>query len=169
MEQPRRTRLTEADRALWAAYAGSIRPMPGRAPITVRREQIVVSPDAQRTAPPVRTVRVPLAPLSVGAQPGGVDTASWQRLRNGKLTPVRTLDLHGHTAQRAHRALFGFLRTAHADGVRCVEIVTGQGAVLRRELMLWLNQPEFRGLVLAAAHPHAANPGAVRLLLRRIR
>jgi hypothetical protein len=41
--------------------------------------------------------------------------------------------------------------------------------VLRRELPLWLNLPEFRGVVLAAAHPHAANPGAVRLLLRRVR
>lgn len=169
MQQPRRTRLTEADRALWATYAGSVRPMPGRTPIAARREQIVASPNPQRTAPPVRTSRVPLAPLSIGAQPGGVDTASWQRLRTGKLSPTRTLDLHGHTAQRAHRALSGFLRTAHAEGVRCVEIVTGQGAVLRRELMLWLNQAEFRVLVLAAAHPHAANPGAVRLLLRRTR
>ncbi|HLY87521.1 MAG TPA: Smr/MutS family protein [Acetobacteraceae bacterium] len=169
MQQPRRTRLTEADRALWAIYTGSVRPMRGRAPIPARREQIVVSPDAQRPAAPALVVRVPLAPLSVGAQPGGVDTASWQRLRTGKLSPTRTLDLHGHTAQRAHRALSSFLRTAQAEGVRCVEIVTGQGAVLRRELMLWLNQPEFRGLVLAAAHPHAANPGAVRLLLRRTR
>ena len=50
-----------------------------------------------------------------------------------------------------------------------VEVVTGQGGVLRRELPLWLNLPELRGLVLAAAHPHATNPGAVRLLLRRVR
>lgn len=169
MEQPRRTRLTEADRALWATYAGSVRPMPGRTPAPARREQIAVSPNAPRTVPPARKARGPLAPLAVGSQPGGVDTASWQRLRTGRLSPGRTLDLHGHTAQRAHRALAGFLRAAHAEGVRCVEIVTGQGAVLRRELMLWLNQPEFRGLVLAAAHPHAANPGAVRLLLRRTR
>jgi DNA-nicking Smr family endonuclease len=41
--------------------------------------------------------------------------------------------------------------------------------VLRRELPLWLNLPEIRPLVLAASHPHAANPGSVRLLLRRPR
>jgi DNA-nicking Smr family endonuclease len=98
-----------------------------------------------------------------------VDTASWQRLRTGKLPTVRTLDLHGYTAQRAFHVLTGFLRTAHAEGLRCVEIVTGQGGVLRRELPLWLNLPEFRGLILAAVHPHAANPGSVRLLLRRRR
>lgn len=109
------------------------------------------------------------APLAVGTQPAGVDTASWQRLRTGKLPTVRTLDLHGYTAQRAFHALAGFLRTAHAEGLRCVEVVTGQGGVLRRELPLWLNLPEFRGLILAAVHPHAANPGSVRLLLRRRR
>ena len=40
---------------------------------------------------------------------------------------------------------------------------------LRRELPIWLNLPELRPLVLAAAHPHPANSGAVRLLLRRLR
>jgi DNA-nicking Smr family endonuclease len=169
MEQPRRTRLTEADRALWAKYTGGIRPLTGRAPVSPRQEQSATPPSRQRSATPTRTARLPLAPLAVGAQPGGLDTASWQRLRTGRLPPVRTLDLHGHTAQRAFHALAGFLRTAQAEGVRCVEVVTGQGAVLRRELPLWLNQQEFRRLVLAAAHPHAANPGSVRLLLRRTR
>jgi DNA-nicking Smr family endonuclease len=169
MEQPRRTRLTEADRALWAKYTGGMRPLTGRTPIPVRQEPAPTPPARPRPATPVRSAPSPLAPLAVGAQPGGVDTASWQRLRTGRLPPVRTLDLHGHTAQRAFQALAGFLRTAQAEGVRCVEVVTGQGAVLRREFPLWLNQPEFRLLVLAAAHPHAANPGSVRLLLRRIR
>jgi DNA-nicking Smr family endonuclease len=103
-----------------------------------------------------------------------VDAATWQRLRGGKLTPARTLDLHGMTAQRAFHALVGFLRSAHADRLRCVEVVTGRGSggetgVLRRELPHWLNLPDIRPLVLGAAHPHAANPGSVRLLLRRVR
>jgi DNA-nicking Smr family endonuclease len=170
MEQPRRTRLTESDRALWAKFTGGTRPLSGRTSIPARQHQAAVTPPArQRPAKPIPTAPLPLAPLSIGAQPSGVDTASWQRLRTGRLLPVRTLDLHGHTAQRAFHALAGFLRTAQAEGVRCVEVVTGQGAVLRRELPLWLDQQEFRRLVLAAAHPHGANPGAVRLLLRRIR
>jgi DNA-nicking Smr family endonuclease len=169
MDQPRRTRLTEADRALWAHYTGGIRPLRGRTPVTARQEQTAKPPARNIGAASVRAARTPLAPLAVGTQPGGVDTASWQRLRTGKLPPVRTLDLHGHTAQRAFHVLADFLRDAQAEGTRCVEVITGQGVVLRRELPLWLNQPEFRGLVLAAAHPHAANPGAVRLLLRRTR
>jgi DNA-nicking Smr family endonuclease len=39
--------------------------------------------------------------------------------------------------------------------------------VIFREFPHWLNAPELRGKVLAAAHPHRANAGAVRLLLRR--
>jgi hypothetical protein len=49
--------------------------------------------------------------------------------------------------------------------------------VLRREFALWLNLPDIRRLLLAAAHPrtssamhsHVTNPGSVRLLLRRRR
>ena len=171
MESPRRTRLTEADRALWASYASRIRPLPGRdrprPPEGIEQPVVIVARPAPLIA--ARSRQTPLAPLATGEQPGGVDSASWHRFRTGKLPVVRTLDLHGHTAQRAFHSLVSFLRVSHAEGLRCVEVVTGQGGVLRRELPLWLNLPEFRGVVLAAAHPHAANPGSVRLLLRRVR
>ena len=177
--------LTESDAAEWALFAHRIAPLRGR--------RAAVRPDI---APPPALVpssgpRVPdvaparqaqKTPLGIGGQPAGVDTATWQRFHRGQLTSVRKLDLHGMTAQHAFHALRGFLRSAHADRVRCVEVVTGRGGpegsgVLRRELPLWLNLPEIRPLVLAAAHPyassamhsHAANPGSVRLLLRRPR
>jgi DNA-nicking Smr family endonuclease len=111
--------------------------------------------------------RIRYSALAIGVQPGGVDSATWHRFRTGKLPTTRVLDLHGHTAQRAFHALARFLHAAHAERQRCVEVVTGQGGVLKRELPLWLNQPDNRPLVLAAVHPHPANPGSVRLLLRR--
>jgi DNA-nicking Smr family endonuclease len=86
------------------------------------------------------------------------------------------------TAQQALHALRAFLAIAQSDRLRCVEIVTGRGdgergGVLRREFALWLNLPDIRPMVLAAVHPHTssamhsnvANPGSVRLLLRRSR
>ncbi len=173
MRQVRRRTLTDADRAEWAAYARLLRPLHGRelppepasppSPISTPKVEAPASPR------PVRTTA-----LAVGASPGGLDAASWKRLRSGRLSPERRLDLHGQTAQRAHATLVGFLQAAHADQVRCVEIITGRGegeigGILRRELPMWLNAPALRPLVLAAVHPHPRNPGAVRLLLRRTR
>jgi DNA-nicking Smr family endonuclease len=184
MDKPRRSRLTEADHAAWASYASRITPLPGRKrPVCVETPATADTPPAgsparaptQRPRPGAHVRGAHIAPtaVTVGTQPGGVDTATWQRLRTGKLRGARVLDLHGQTAQRAYHALVAFLRTAHADRLRCVEVVTGRGSleggVLRRELPLWLNLPEIRPLVLAASHPHAANPGSVRLLLRRPR
>lgn len=117
----------------------------------------------------------PLAPaLAVGAAPGGLDASTWARFRSGKMSAVQRLDLHGRTAQAAHLALTHFLHQAAGQGVRCVEVITGRGkgetgGVIRREFPLWLNQPDLRVLILAAAHPHALNEGSVRLLLRRRR
>ncbi len=166
--------LTEHDRAVWAVYAQQIRPLDG---VVVPEPPGLPAPTAPpATAPvPMRRfkVRAP-GPLDIGTSPGGVDRATWERFRTGKFAPVRTLDLHGRTAARAFAALREFLATAYADQLRCVEIITGRGSgehggVIRREFPLWLNLPELRPMVLAAAHPHAANPGSVRLLLRRVR
>lgn len=111
--------------------------------------------------------------LTVGGAAAGLDSASWERLRRGRMRPQRVLDLHGRTVQTAFMAFEHFIAAARADGIRCVEIVTGRGAgeggALRRELPLWLNLPQMRGYILAATHPHRANVGAVVLLLRRVR
>jgi DNA-nicking Smr family endonuclease len=169
MSTPRHTDLTEADRALWANYISRVKPLPGRHSPSLRTLPGVAAPSNRyRPAPAPRASHVP-SPLAIGMQPGGVDSASWHRFRLGKLRASRTLDLHGYTAQRAFHALGAFLRSAHGEGLRCVEVVTGQGGILRAELPHWLNRQEFRSMVLAAVHPHAANPGSVRLLLRRSR
>jgi len=173
MPPPRRPRLTEQDRRDWASFARQITLLPGRDLADLPPEPAVASPTPR--PPDVAAVKMPPplpSALAVGNQPGGLDNATWNRFRSGKLAAVRTLDLHGRTAQRAFHALQGFLHAAHADRVRCVEIITGRGSgegggVIRRELPLWLNLPTLRPLVLAASHPHAANPGSVRLLLRK--
>lgn len=167
MWSPHRKALTEADRLLWASYASRIRPLPGRERSALPAEHAPLLPARPRPVVAARAGQLPQAPLAIGAHPGGVDRASWHRFRTGRLRASRILDLHGHTAQHAFHALEAFLRRAHSEGLRCVEVVTGQGGVLRHELPHWLNLPEFRAMILAATHPHAANPGSVRLLLRR--
>ena len=114
------------------------------------------------------------AAVVTGLQPAGLDNATWGKFRGGKMAAVRTIDLHGMTAQAAFVALERFVVAAHADQVRCVEVITGRGSgesggVIRRELPMWLNLPRLRPLVLAATHPHARNSGSTRVLLRRVR
>lgn len=167
--------LSDADRAVWASYARLVSPLPGHELGEIAGAEVPAHvPVVSAPAPIPRRPPSPAPPVSVGAHPAGVDGGTWQRFRTGKLRATRSLDLHGHTAQRAFLALRAFLRSAHADRLRCVEVVTGRGTgehggVIRRELPMWLNSPELRPLVLAAAHPHAANQGSVRLLLRRVR
>lgn len=176
MTRRRQRGLSEADRALWRAYAAEIVPLPGRelppepaapvpaAPPAVAQPAAVSAP-APRWAPPDITVNAP---------PAGLDDRRWKDLRRGRIRPERTIDLHGRRVQEAHGAVRSFLADAYADGVRCVAVITGRGSspeggVLRRELPHWLNAPDLRRILLGAAHPHSANPGAVHLLLRRRR
>jgi DNA-nicking Smr family endonuclease len=167
--------LTEADRALWRAYAAEVAPLPGRelppeappppAPVAALPQAAPPAPPPPRWTPP---------PLAVNAPPSGLDDRRWRDLRRGRIRPERSLDLHGRRAQEAHAAVHAFLADAYADGVRCVAVITGRGSspeggVLRRELPHWLNAPDLRRILLGAAHPHSANTGAVHLLLRRRR
>lgn len=183
--RPRRG-LTEADRALWQAYTAraAVAPMPGKAIIEAPTLMLLpaapaplatpLATNVAATAPPPVPPARPAAELQVGAAPPGLDGKRWKDLRRGRTAPERTLDLHGRRVHDAHAAVRRFLHDAVADGIRCVAIVTGKGStpdggVLKRELPHWLNAQDLRPLLLGAAHPHAANPGAVHLLLRRRR
>ena len=174
-------RLSEEERALWHAWAARtlVQPLRGRDPFPAPPAP-PAPPAVAATAPPppappaAPLLKLPPPELRIGLNPGGVDGMRLKELRRGKLRPERRLDLHGRRAQDAHHAVRGFLHDAWADGLRCVEVVTGkgpapEGGVLRRELPHWLNLPELRPLLLGAAHPHAANPGSVFLLLRKRR
>lgn len=166
-------RLSEADLAAWSAYARHLRPLSGR-PKPPPPPAAVTPPPAVASIlrPPALRARLGApSPLVVGLRPIGIDSTSWARFAGGKLPVQRRLDLHGRTAQHAHAALEPFLHAARADGLRCVEVITGRGSgeaggILKRELPHWLNAPALRPLILAVRHPHAANPGSVRVLLR---
>ena len=160
----------------WARYVQSVTPLPGKSPPFLAEPPPAATPrpmidEATRaTAHARRAARE----LVVGHQPAGTDSATWRKLRGGRLGVGRTLDLHGTRVQDAFERFVAFVATASLDGVRCVDVITGLGSaegggIIRRELPMWLNLERVRPFILAAVHPHAANPGAVRLLLRRRR
>jgi DNA-nicking Smr family endonuclease len=163
--------LSKADLQLWAAFTQAITPLPGKS-----RLPLDPPPPPPQTQPP-RTPDQPLKtkprptpkPLQTDATPAGVDKSTWQKFASGKRRPEKKLDLHGLTATRAHHATTAFIQHAALNQIRCIEIVTGKGEILARELPHWLNTPSLRPLILAITHAPTANTGAIRILLRRTR
>nr|WP_294915058.1 Smr/MutS family protein [uncultured Neokomagataea sp.] len=109
--------------------------------------------------------------LKVGVRAPGLDNTSWKRLTRGTLRVEAKLDLHGYIVQDAFERLLDFLQRARTQNLKCIEVVTGLGSgeqsgAIRRELPLWLQRADIRGMILAVVHTHKANHGAVRILLK---
>ncbi|MBB2167811.1 DNA mismatch repair protein [Gluconacetobacter aggeris] len=194
----RRRVLGKDEQALWTAFVRDIRPLARKAAARARAVDAAppVPPPSVPSADPHDRVARPAPPappsdmprvdrpaytlvrsraeIAIGQRGPGLDDTSWRTLVSGKLRPSRTLDLHGQNAQAAFQRLHAFLVQARSDNLRCVEVITGlgsgrEGGVLRRELPFWLGRPDLRPMILAVVHPHAANQGSVRILLRRAR
>jgi DNA-nicking Smr family endonuclease len=176
---PRRRRaLSEEERALWESVAKQTKPLR-------KKPRAVKAPDAeppaaakQVAAPPLASARTaraanPAPPAAPPLAPLGRRERS--QLSRGRKEIEDRLDLHGMTQTRAHRALSGFLQRAHHDGLTFVLIITGKGrtvggeserGVLRRQVPLWLNLPEFRTLVVGFEEAHIGHGGEGALYVR---
>ena len=180
LDPPRRKRaLSEEERALWESVAKQTKPLrkkmrvtePLAAPRKTETDaagSATVQPKPVRLAvapPPSKPMVPPLAPLGRRER---------SQLSRGRKEIEARLDLHGMTQARAHRALSGFLRQAHGDGLTFVLIITGKGkigaeperGVLRRQVPQWLSQPEFRGFVVGFEEAHIGHGGEGALYVR---
>jgi DNA-nicking Smr family endonuclease len=102
-----------------------------------------------------------------------------QRLGRGIESLDASLDLHAKTQTQAYAELLRFLRRAQSEGARFVLVITGKGlrddsaerGVLKRQVPLWLAQPEFRVHVAGfdQAHMRHGGAGALYVRLRRLR
>lgn len=108
----------------------------------------------------------------------GLDPRVLRRLRAGELAYQSHLDLHGHTADEAHRALVEFVLRAMSLGQRCVLVIHGRGRnspdqrpVLKSGVRDWLTHGELgrRVLAFSSARPYDGGAGATYVLLRRER
>lgn len=119
----------------------------------------------------------------VGHHEPGLDRRTSGRLRKGVREPEARIDLHGMTAERAHRACLTFLSDALAHGLRVVLVITGKGGrgadaimgtgrgVLRESLPGWLRASGLgRSIVgIYEAHPRHGGAGAFYVYLKRRR
>jgi DNA-nicking Smr family endonuclease len=174
-DRPRhRRRLSEDEQHLWGNVARSVTPM-RRARTAATAEQGDAQPPPRlRHAPPASAA--PATPPATPPRLAPIDRRARQKLARGRDPIDARVDLHGMTQAQAHAALARFLRRAQADDAKYVLVVTGKGrepgrGVLRRQVPLWLEQPEFRTLVVGfdTAHIGHGGEGALYVRVRRKR
>jgi DNA-nicking Smr family endonuclease len=182
---PRRKRsLSEEERVLWESVARQARPLRKRhrtpKPETIASHAeapAAAKPDASpKSLPSVKIPRTPKPAMPPAAPPLALlGRRERSHLSRGRKEIEARLDLHGMTQTRAHRALSGFLQRAHSDGLTFVLVITGKGrtigaeserGVLRRQVPLWLNLPEFRTLVVGFEEAHIGHGGEGALYVR---
>jgi DNA-nicking Smr family endonuclease len=186
-------KMSDDERALWRAVTRSVAPLRRRR-VAIERAQAEgaverASPEPTerkgKPAPsrPAATTRVTPAPQPAVQPVMRLERRLKQRLARGSESIDARIDLHGRTQSQAHAALLRFLQKRQADGAKIVLVITGKGGgigtggfdgergVLKRQVPLWLQLPEFRGYVLAVEEAHSGHggEGALYVRLRRIR
>jgi DNA-nicking Smr family endonuclease len=181
-----RRAISEDERALWQSVAKTATPLERRRKSEPAATSAKTDKPAPKAAKKAKTsAKAPPTPapsppkhhdLSHGLSVG-IDKRQAERFRGGRLPIEGRIDLHGRTQQQAHDALRAFLVDAHADGKRCVLVITGKGmtasksGVLKENVPRWLNEPGLRRHVLAfdyAERQHGGE-GALYVLLKRDR
>jgi DNA-nicking Smr family endonuclease len=174
-----RRRPDPDDLAAWAAVTDSVAPLPGRTRPHPPKPVVVAEPAPRARRVAAAPAPEPRKPAAMKPAPleslAGIDKRNADRFRRGELPIEGKLDLHGLTQAEAHGRLVGFVERAHADGKRCLLVVTGKGregvGVLKRALPHWLGEAGLRGriLAIATARQHHGGGGATYLLLKRKR
>ena len=102
----------------------------------------------------------------------GVGTDVTQKLRKGKWSIQKQIDLHGYRSDEAREALGAFIRESHKQGIRCVRVVHGKGLgspgkapVLKEKVHKWLVQKS-EVVAFVQAQPAQGGAGALVVLLQ---
>jgi DNA-nicking Smr family endonuclease len=98
-----------------------------------------------------------------------------QKLRRGKWSIQKQVDLHGLRSEEAREALTAFIRDAHRQGIRCVRVIHGKGLgspgkapVLKHKVHRWLVQKS-EVVAFVQAQPAQGGAGALVVLLQPVR
>lgn len=103
----------------------------------------------------------------------GVQEGQMRKLKAGQVPFEGSLDLHGHTVERAREQLWAFLAEAARYEIRCVRVTHGKAArtdgrrpLIKSHVNTWLRQhPQVLGF--ASCLPRHGGTGAVYVILRR--
>jgi len=183
LERDRRATGDEAD----TAPARSAPTQPPTQARTAPRPPQTLRPAGSGKAPGIDLDLADPAVAPVGRPEPGLDRRNAERLRRGERAPDGRIDLHGLTAERAHRALDRRIGEALAGDQRLVLVITGKGGkksntddapfmreeegVLRQQAPRWLRSGPHAAHIIGIyqAHPRHGGAGALYVYLKRRR
>ena len=161
-------KLNPDEAELWAKVAATIRPLSRDPKDPLAATPIATPPPLagkpQGRVPPPRPPEIAANRIK-SFQEATLDGGWDRRLRSGRIDPDRTLDLHGHTLDRAWEAIDRALERSISSGDRVLLLITGHE---RKG-----EPPLERGRIRAAVHDwlavsrHASRIAAVRGAHRR--
>ena len=150
--------------------------------------RVPAKPAGTNVPPPPRP-RAPAAAKASKTAPAPLadfDRRKARQIASGRIEVEARFDLHGMRQRDAHAQLRGFLLDAYARGLKTVLVITGKGGeenadrfadlagerqrgVLRRNVPLWLGDPDLRSVVLSftQASVRHGGGGALYVQLRR--
>jgi DNA-nicking Smr family endonuclease len=179
--------LSPDEAALWARVTASITPL-SREGLAKLRQPDAVQPNVPLPAvtPPTRPPRgrvpppreVTAAPVRRATIHGNLDSHWERRLKSGNIPVDRTIDLHGHSLERAYDALDAALERAVLTGERVLLLITGhhrpgeppiQRGKIRAAVHDWLavSRHAERIAAVRSAHRRHGGGGSLYLILRR--
>ena len=106
----------------------------------------------------------------------GLDRKRHDLLKKGKISPEKSIDLHGLSAKRAEEAVLGFLFQSYSQGNRLVLVITGKGkstiqkdsnffhetkdiGIIKKSLTSWIKNSDIMTLILCVAPAHSKHGG----------
>lgn len=185
--------LSVGEQAAWAHLAASVKPLPGKKRPEPPRKREAEPPKAvagvsahpSASPPKAKAKAKPRAPLHQPAPPpaipGALDSHWERRMKDGRIAPDLTLDLHGHTLDTAYDRIMAGLDQARMMDARVVLVIAGRerpvdpadrmerrGAI-RAKLLDWLAASRHAGTIAAVrrAHIRHGGEGALYLILKR--
>lgn len=191
---PRRRHLSKEDEALWEHTAESLEPLRGKKSrhhpsVEEAHEAPAFAPksakkhDAGPKAAKSAEKSIPQPTPKTVPELNEFDRKAARRLRREQIEIEARIDLHGMRQHEAHVSLRRFLLSCSGRGLRWVLVITGKGGqrrqrddswgitesgVLRRNVPMWLSEPELRTIVVSfttAAISHGGE-GALYIQLR---
>jgi DNA-nicking Smr family endonuclease len=177
-------KISDDERVLWREVTRSVAPLQRRrAKIERIAAELAVAekPEPSRKRAPSATKPASIIRKIAAAPPAPpplmpLERRLKQRLARGSQGIEARIDLHGRTQDEAHAALLRFIRKCQAEGAKLVLVITGKGGgaddlyrergVLKRQVPLWLQLPEFRSYVVAVEEAHSTHGGAGALYVR---